>query len=259
MKILLTNDDGVFARGIWELANALKSKHDVIISAPDSNRSGAAHSFTLTMPLRCSEVMLNGLENVKAYSVSGTPVDCVKLACGNLGIAPDLIISGINHGENRGTDVFYSGTVSAAVEGALLGIPSIAASNVCCTDPKHLKASAVIASEIVDTLEKNGIEKTLLLNINIPDKEAEDIKGVKVTSLSFQEYEQTYDERLDTRNMRYYWIPAGRLTKCLGSEDNDERWVNEGYVSITPLKTDLTDYERIEKYRAVFRKGDDKE
>ena len=117
----------------------------------------------------------------------------------------------------------------------------------------------MIVSEIVDTLEKNGIEKTLLLNINIPDKEAEHIKGVKVTSLSFQEYEQTYDERLDTRNMRYYWIPAGRLTKCLGSEDNDERWVNEGYVSITPLKTDLTDYERIEKYRAVFRKGDDKE
>ena len=131
MRILFTNDDGVFSPGLLALLSAFQGDgNELLVAAPDAERSGASHSFTMLSPLRAKPVMIPGAERVAAYAVSGTPVDCVKLAYGNLFEKPDLLISGINLGANRGTDIFYSGTVSAAMEGALLGIPSIAVSNI---------------------------------------------------------------------------------------------------------------------------------
>lgn len=250
-RILLTNDDGIFAEGIAALANELtRSGHEVFVVAPDTQRSGAAHSFTMNMPLRCAEKAV-GFEAAKAYAVSGTPVDCVKLAIGNLGIKPDLVISGINLGENRGTDIFYSGTVAAAIEGALNRLPSMAVSNLRFR-PENMADSAKIAACFVNCYNKCGLPSNLLININIPDLPADKIKGVRITELSEQRYEMEYTERLDTHNTPYYWVPAGKLTECCDTDDNDERWGNCGYVTVTPLKTDLTDRARMNELKTLF-------
>ena len=251
MNILLTNDDGVFAEGISCLAKALKKEHNLLIVAPDTQRSGAAHSFTMYVPLRCKRVELKGLEDVPAYAVSGTPVDCVKLAYGNFDFDIDLVISGINDGENRGTDVFYSGTVSAAVEAVLLGIPAIAASNIS-SNCKYGDDTAEVIRQIVGKLIETGISKNMLLNINVPDLPISSLKGMKITKLSAQTYENIFDERIDMRGGKYYWLPSGKTTVCGEHDDNDERWANEGYATITPLVPDLTDYKSMGYYKDIL-------
>ena len=253
MRILLTNDDGIHAEGIDALVRALSAEHELVVAAPDSERSGASHSLTFSTPIRMREARnWNDLpDSVRAYAINGTPVDCVKLACGNLDFQPDLVLSGINIGQNIGTDVFYSGTVSAAFEGALLDIPSIAVSIASFT-PKNIGAAAEAMRRMLKWCVSEVFVISRFLNINIPDLPLESMRGVKWAPLSRQEYDKTYIERLDPHDRRYYWIPSGRAERSgAKEEDTDERWVLEGYIAVTPLKTDITDEERLNQLRQV--------
>ncbi len=257
MRILLVNDDGVYSPGIRAIAVELMNRHELFIAAPDVERSGAGHSFTLMSPLRCRRVDIgHGLGSVPTYAVSGTPVDCVKLAIGNLGASPDLLISGINIGANRGADVIYSGTVSAAIEGAILGIPSIAAS-ITSFSPKHLEVAAEAVSKISERLYGNGLNCDFVANINVPDVDRTGIKGLKVTRLGRREYERVYIERLDPFGKRYYWVPSTEDSKLEdSSQDDDWSWTQQGYITITPLTTDLTMDSRISEIRASMEGTD---
>lgn len=245
MKILITNDDGVFAAGIHALAAAFCEENEVYMVAPDSERSGAAHSLTLVTPLRIKKVEFKDLPKVEAYSTNGTPTDCVKLAYGNLNIKPDLVLSGINHGGNLGTDVLYSGTVSAAMEAAMLGIPSIAGS-VYSHDPKNFEPTIKAIKKMIP---KAMAHPGCVVNINAPDLPEEKIKGYKYTVSSVQEYEAQYDERVDTHKQKYYWVPTRKMTAVREDEDSDEKWVQYGYIAIVPLKFDLTDQRILQEWK----------
>jgi len=249
MKILLSNDDGILSPGLLALAKGLYEAHELVIAAPDSERSAASHSLTFASPLRVNEAKLAGLEGISAYAISGTPADCVKVALGNLCEKPDMVISGINHGANKGTDVFYSGTVSAAMEGAMLGIPSIAISNVSYR-PNRFEACIEAVRYTMAIMERDGY-RSMMMNVNAPDVAAKDIKGFVITPAGKQAYENRFHECVDPRRQKYYWAPVVRLTKCGPEEDNDERWTNEGYATITPLLMDLTDYSSIKRLLAL--------
>lgn len=246
MHIMLTNDDGIFAAGIQALALALLEAggHQVTIVAPDSERSGAGHSFTFLTPLRANRVTLSGLEEVEAYAVNGTPTDCVKVGLGNLTPQrPDCILSGINHGQNLGVDTTYSGTVSAAMEGALLGVPSIALS-LAGGDLSDFEPAARVAASLLPSFLKS---KCMLWNVNIPSLAQEEIRGIRFTPLAHQVYDGKYIEREDPHGRKYYWTPKGASYRCGPSEECDVRWVDHGYVTITPLVMDFTDMEALSR------------
>lgn len=244
MQILITNDDGIFSPGLYALAAEMCRDHEVVVVAPNAERSGAAHSFTLTTPLRAEETSLAGLP-VRAYAVNGTPVDCVKLGCGNLDVTPDLILSGINLGANLGTDAFYSGTVSAAIEGGLLGIPSMAVS-VNSFTPEDFAPAAHIARSLIPRLLRGECK---VINLNVPDLPEALIKGCRFTASSRQVYDEVYVERRDPHNRRYFWIPTAKLTQHETNEDTDGRWVGSGYAAAVPILLDLTDHACLARWR----------
>jgi 5'-nucleotidase len=248
MRLLLTNDDGINAPGILALIRGLYDGYDIDVAAPDMERSGAGHSFTFITPLRARNVSFPGFEKAKAFAVSGTPVDCVKLGVGNLSEKPDMVVSGINYGPNLGTDVLYSGTVSAAMEAALLGIPSIAVS-LCAFEPRNWETASYAARKTIEMLQKNPLGPGVVLNVNVPDLPLSEIKGTKLTRLSRQQYGTAYDERTDPYGRRYYWTPADKLTKCEPGEDTDESWIRQGYISLTPLTVDIADYRSMQSMR----------
>ncbi len=243
MKLLLSNDDGVFASGIRVLAETLSKTHEIFVSAPDAERSGVSRSMTLFEPLRAKPTKIEGLPEIPAYAVSGTPVDCVRLALGNLFPAPDIVVSGINLGPNLGTDVLYSGTVAAAHEAALLGYQAIAVSSLSYKG-EFLETAARVAEIAVDYISEHPMDFGTLLNINVPGIPYEELKGIKVTSTCIQQYELEFIEREDPLGRKYYWPPHGR-TSCSDGMDVDDRWAREGYVTVTPLMYDLTDYPRL--------------
>lgn len=241
MKVLLSNDDGVFAEGIRILAATLAAEgYEVCIAAPDSDRSAVSRSMTLTSPLRAREVTIPGLAGVRAYAVSGMPVDCVRLAVGNLFGRPDLVLSGVNHGANLGTDTLYSGTVGAAHEAALLGIQA-AAISCCSRRPQHLESAAAFGARAARYLAAHPLPFGTLLNVNAPDLPLERIKGVKLAPVGVEEYALNYVECADPVGTPYYWAPRKRLTDVSGL-DVDSRWVAEGFAVFTPLTYDLTAY-----------------
>lgn len=245
MKLLLSNDDGVFASGIKILAETLGKTHEIYVSAPDSERSAVSRSMTLYSPLRARKTQMEGMPDVPAYAVSGTPVDCVRLALGNLFPEPDIVVSGINLGPNLGTDVLYSGTVAAAHEAALLGYQSIAVS--CMSyHGHHLETAARIAEMAVEYVQKHPLEFGTLLNVNVPSVPFEDLRGVKVAPACVEQYTLKYVEREDPIGQKYYWAPRGR-TSCSDGMDVDDRWAREGYVTLTPLTYDLTNFPRMEQ------------
>ncbi|HML69385.1 MAG TPA: 5'/3'-nucleotidase SurE [Clostridia bacterium] len=243
MKLLLSNDDGVFAGGIRALATELNRHHEIFVSAPDRERSAVSRAMTLNEPLRAQKTRIEGLPEVPAFAVSGTPVDCVRLALGNLFSAPDIVVSGINLGANLGTDVLYSGTVAAAHEAALLGYPAIAISSVSYKG-EYLETAARIASFAVDYLREHPLSFGTVLNINVPSVPYEALKGIKVTPLAIEEYALEYVEREDPFGRTYYWCPRG-CTTCSEGMDVDDRWAREGYVTLTPVTYDLTQYSRM--------------
>lgn len=241
MNILLTNDDGVLAPGINKLASRLKENYKVIVVAPDRERSAVGHAITLHKPLRLKNIIKEN--NLEVYHVNGTPSDCVKLGIDVVSKEkPDIIISGINDGFNLGTDILYSGTVSAAIEGAINDYPSIAVSLEAGADLNNYIFSFL--ENLIDNIIYNGLPENTLLNVNIPKMNIK-YKGVKITTLGRRSYVENFTKRVDPRGKEYYWL-AGKISQDVNNEGSDIISVKNGYISITPIHFDLTRYDLIE-------------
>lgn len=243
MKILITNDDGVASPGLRALATAMKTLGDVWVVAPDRERTAAGHALTLHKPLRVNRV------EKQVFTINGTPSDCVNLAVKKLlRTPPALVVSGINMGVNLGDDVTYSGTVSAALEGTMLGVPSIAVSQ----DGRRafrFKVAAAYAVRVARLVLGYGLPEETLLNVNVPDRPFASIAGVKITSLSRRRFEDPIVEKVDPHGRKYYWI-AGTRVSWDRRKDSDHEAVRRGMVSITPLHLDITHYAVLEQLRS---------
>lgn len=233
MRILLSNDDGYFAPGLEILARTLRDVADVMVVAPERDRSGASNSLTLDRPLYLRKAP-NGF-----YFVNGTPTDCVHLAVtGMLDYLPDMVISGINLGANMGDDTIYSGTVAAATEGYLLGIPSLAVS-LASKHGEHFESAARIARDVVQRFQRGGPGEPVLLNINVPDIPEAELKGVRITRLGRRHKAEPVIKSVNPRNETVYWVGAAGAAQDAG-EGTDFHAVASRYVSLTPLQIDLT-------------------
>lgn len=236
MRILISNDDGVYAAGIIALAHEMAKIAEIVVIAPDRNRSGASNSLSIQVPVRVQQL------NNGYYSVTGTPTDCVHLAVtGLLEIKFDMVISGINAGANLGDDVIYSGTVAAASEGRTLGLPSIAISLVGKDPQKNYETAAVVARQIIERLKKEPLPPATILNVNVPDITLEELQGFELTRLGKRHPAQPAIKALDPRGYPVYWIGASGDAEDAGP-GTDFHAVKEGKVSITPLKIDMTNY-----------------
>ena len=240
--ILITNDDSVNAPGIHALVEAVKGLGKVIVVAPDKPQSGMGHAITIGHPLRLQKVNMFG--DVEAYSCSGTPVDCVKLAVDKvIHDKPDICISGINHGANHSINVIYSGTMSAALEAAIESIPSIGFSLLDLSIEADFTAAIKYARLIVEQVLNSKLkEKHLCLNVNIPKGDEKMIKGVKVCKQAYAKYEEEFDERKDPHGRRYYWL-TGEFINFDKARDTDVWALEHNYVSVVPVQFDLTNYE----------------
>ena len=247
MKILLSNDDGIHARGIAVLHEFLRPLGSLHVVAPDTERSAAGHAITIFDPIRTMPVDKdNGFSGV---AVNGTPADCVKLAVSFLhkDAPPDLVVSGINLGSNTGISVLYSGTVSAASEAAILGVPAIAVSLCTYRDP-HWETAGRIAADIVEKVIRNPLPDGVLLNVNIPNRPLEDIRGIRAGQMGRSRFIEKFTEHRDPRGNYYYWLD-GDMKLLDDDTETDERLVNKGYVSLTPIHIDLTARHCIEQVR----------
>lgn len=243
MKILLTNDDGVFADGIYALFQEMKKLGEVIAIAPASEQSAVGHAITLWNPLRINEVHRHG--EFFGYAVNGTPADCVKLAVhAIMDERPDVIVSGINLGANVGTAVIYSGTVSAATEGTILGIPSIAISLATFSSPDFSFSAKFAAKLAKQVLDKGGLPKGTLLNVNVPAMPGDQIEGVEITCNSDSRFEDIFEKRLDPRKRVYYWSAGVEQTYDL-REGTDSAALRANKVSVTPIHFDMTDHAQV--------------
>ena len=236
LRVLISNDDGVYAKGIVALADAVKKIATVDVVAPDRNRSGASNSLTLTTPLQ-----LKTLEN-GFVSVEGTPTDCVHVAItGLLKTMPDMVVTGVNAGSNLGDDVWYSGTVAAAMEGRFLGLPAIAMSLVG-DQYEHFDTAARVACELIRHVLREALPAATILNVNVPDVPFEDLQGYEVTRLGTRHRAAPTIRQVDPRGHTIYWVgpPGAEQDAGVGT---DFYAVRRGKVSITPLRVDLTHYE----------------
>ncbi len=240
MNILVSNDDGILAPGLEHLAEACRSVAQVTVVAPDREQSGTSHSLTMHRPIRARR------RPDGAFQVDGTPTDCVLLALGDLlEDKPDFVFSGVNHGPNMGEDVLYSGTVAAAMEGVALGVPGVAIS-LAGSDPAVLKTYGDTLANLVRQITSvNEFPANTILNINLPDRPASEVSGIKVTSLGSRFFSESLTRMKDPWGRDMHWIGGGTVT-WTGGEDSDHRAVAEGFISLTPLHMDLTNYSLIE-------------
>jgi 5'-nucleotidase len=239
MNILLTNDDGIYAQGLWAVYRQLMLKHTVTVVAPDRERSAVGHGITLNEPLRLEKIDVNG--GFQGYAVSGTPVDCIRMGILELlDVKPDLVISGINPGANVGININYSGTVAAAREAALNGVPAIALS-IQGRDPKHYEAAARVAEELAEFIFRKGLPPGTLLNVNLPGVAVQQIAGVKISRQGFSTFSDCFDKRVDPRNKTYYW-QGSEFQARFDHPEMDGAALESNYISITPIKCDMTDY-----------------
>ena len=246
MKILLTNDDGVFAKGIETLYMALSMEHEVTVVAPETEQSAVGHAITWLEPLRVNMVNRNG--HFFGHALKGTPADCVKIAVAELmDPPPEIVVSGINLGANVGVNVIYSGTVSAATEAAVLGIPSIAVS-IDSFAPVSFSAATEFIPKLVALVGRKGLPPGVCLNVNIPDLPAEKILGVRVTRQGNLKCLERYDRRIDPRNHVYYWLTNTSIQED-DDPDADSGALAMGYISVTPIHHDLTNYSMLENLR----------
>ena len=241
MRILVTNDDGYMALGIKTLAKAASRIGEVQVVAPDREQSAASHSLTLHFPLR-----VNRAED-GAFMVSGTPTDCVMLAIGELlPERPDIVLSGVNHGANLGDDVLYSGTVAAAMEATMLGIPSIAFS-YAGRDPEEIAAWTDVLTRLLEQIVgRDDFPAETLLNINLPPIPPGEVQGVRITTLGRRAYVDSLTRARDPSGREYYWIGGGE-SRWWGGPTSDFRAIRSGFISITPLHLDLTNYRLLEE------------
>jgi len=239
--ILVCNDDGVFAPGIRALTEVMLQLGDVIVVAPDSPQSGMGHAVTIGDTIKIGN-MSNEVEYLK-YSCSGTPVDCVKIGVNRLAPRrPDMVVSGINHGSNSSINVIYSGTMSAAVEGCVMGIPSIGFSLCDHSYEADFKPAMPFIKRIAENVLQNGLPPGTCLNVNIP--KTADIKGIKVGRQARAYWDEELDERRDPRGGTYFWLTGTFKVPDEGT-DTDEHALADGYVSIVPTQYDLTAYEQL--------------
>lgn len=242
MRILVTNDDGYLAPGIRALAEAAAGIGDVHVVAPDREQSATSHSLTMHHPLRVRDVR-------DAHVVDGTPTDCVVLAVGELmDEPPDMVFSGINHGANLGDDVLYSGTVAGAMEATILGIPAVAIS-YAGRDPQEIEAWIPRVARLLQSItERETFPEETLLNINLPPIPPSEAQGVRVTRLGRRAYEGSLTRSKDPSGREYFWIGGGE-SRWWGNDDSDFRAIRDGFVSVTPLHLDLTNFELLNEIR----------
>jgi 5'-nucleotidase len=243
--ILVSNDDGIHSPGLVALAEALGALGKVVVVAPDRERSAVSHSLTLHRPLRVEEIAPG------RHAVNGTPTDCVNLAInGILGRRPALVVSGINKGANLGDDVTYSGTVSAAMEGTLLGVPSLAVSLVA-RGAFRFEVAAVFARRLAAWVLERGLPPDTLLNVNVPTPgDGQPVRGFALTRMGRRRYGDAIVEKTDPRGQKYYWI-GGDEIELIDEEGTDFHAVAQGLISVTPIHLDLTNYKSFEALRAL--------
>ena len=277
MNLLISNDDGIFALGIRTLADTLAAAgHQVTVVCPDRERSATGHGLTLHDPIRAEMIESVFNPSIHAWACSGTPSDCVKLALGALlDHPPDMVLSGINHGSNLGTDVLYSGTVSAAMEGVIEGIPSIAFS-LTSFSSQNFQPAANFARSLLDRIAQNPLPKLTLLNVNIPSVPADQIAGVAMTRQGVRRYFDMFEKRIDPRGKTYYWL-SGEVLEDVSEEEleeagmsglkacgGDAEWfrktptdvqaIRQNYITVTPLQYNLTcalGLESLQKWQMV--------
>lgn len=243
MIILVSNDDGIHSEGLHALEAALRTVGEIYTVAPDREQSAVSHALTLHRPLRIEELA------PRRFAVDGTPTDCVNLAVkGFLPVRPQLVVSGVNKGANLGDDITYSGTVSAAIEGSLLGIPSIAVSLVTWTPPFRFTAAAEFAAMLAGEVIAQGLPTDTLLNVNVPNLPPQEIKGYRITRQGKRRYAETLEVRIDPRGKKYYWIGGDDLGFD-PDEGTDCVAVHDGFISVTPLHVDLTNYRALHELR----------
>lgn len=256
--ILITNDDGVSAPGIRNLVEAVKDLGEILVVAPDKPQSGMGHAITIGHPLRMTKVnIFDG--DVEAWQISGTPVDCVKLAVDKLlKRKPDICLSGINHGPNHSINVIYSGTMSAAMEAAIEGIPSIGFSLMDHSMEADFSGARKIARQIVSKLIGTENDKHFLLNVNVPAVPPELIAGIKICRQAYAKYDENFDARLDPRGGKYYWL-TGEFVNLDKGEDTDVWALENNFVSVVPVSIDFTNYtlkkQLEEKWAKIFSNG----
>ena len=243
--LLLTNDDGIHAMGLCALYESLRDEFRVYVVAPDAERSAVGHAITLVDPLRVRTVKRNG--RPFGWAINGTPADCVKLAVHEIVEEKiDFVVSGINIGANVGINILYSGTVSAATEAAILGIPSMAISLNTLKDPDFC-TSSYIAPKLVKWAMKLDLPRGIALNVNVPAISPREIKGIKWTRQGLSPYKEQFDKRIDPRGNIYYW-QASQEVLVKEAEDVDSVALNSGYITVTPIKYDLTAYEFMDRF-----------
>lgn len=247
MNILISNDDGIDSPGIFALASELKTIANVTVVAPESQMSAMGHALTISKPLRLHPFNRGG--ELFGYAVNGTPADCVKLAISHvLDIKPDLVVSGINHGRNTAVNILYSGTVSAASEGMLSGVPSIAISHDSHAFDRDMGISAKAARKIVESTFKTGLKQGTLLNVNIPDLPEGHIKGIRPVRQGGSVWEDSFEKRVDPFGHDYYWF-SGRYSHVDTDPYSDDQALKDGYITVTPLRFDLTDRELLSELK----------
>ncbi len=244
LKILVTNDDGFYAKGIKVLIDIMKDYGDVYVVAPDKSQSGQGHAITMTSPLRMKKVAEES--GYVEYVANGTPVDCVKLGCKVvLNEDPDLIVSGINHGSNAAINVIYSGTMAAVFEGCISGIPSIGFSLTNWSLDADFSACETYIRQVVENVLEHGLPEGLCLNVNIPDLPKEEIKGIRVSRQGQGFWDERFDSRIDPRNVEYHWMTGEYRSRENGS-DADEWALANGFVSVVPMQFDFTAYKHLQ-------------
>jgi 5'-nucleotidase len=247
MRILLTNDDGINAEGLWELYRQFSKNHSVSLVAPDRERSAVGHGITLNGPIRVTRVSVN--EDCRGFAVSGTPADCIKLGILELlDSKPELVVSGINPGANVGVNINYSGTVSAAKEAALYGIPSIAVS-VQARSPRHYADAGRFVAQLAEVVKQKGLPYGTLLNVNIPDLPLCEISGIGFSNQGMCLSSEVVEKQIDSDNQALYRHGLTGLSP-FSRPGSDEAVLGGNYISITPIKCDATDYGLLEELRA---------
>lgn len=247
MKILITNDDGIHSEGIYQLKIALNKIADVLVVAPDTERSAVGHAITISDPLRVSTIEKDG--KFFGHAINGTPADCVKIGISCImDEKPDIVVSGINLGPNTATNIIYSGTVSAAAEAVIMGIPSLALS-IASFKVHEYDYTCKLAVEFVNKIMKNGLPVGTLLNVNVPALKEDEINGIVITRQGKGRYEEFFDKRVDPFNRTYYWLSGKRM--MLDSDpDIDDVAVTQNKVSITPISYELTNMDMLQKLKS---------
>jgi 5'-nucleotidase len=252
MRILVTNDDGITSRGIQALTAAMARLGEVMVVAPDRQQSAVGHALTVASPLRAVSMELEHASI--AYAVNGTPADCVKLGVSTLlPFRPDIVVSGINHGSNTSVNAIYSGTVSAATEGTLMGIPSMAVSLATFNSSADMSLAAEVAYDIASRLLDLSLPAGTLLNVNVPPIDRANYRGVKVTRQGHNAWKDGYDVRKDPQGHPYYWL-TGEFVTLSEQEDGDDFAVQQGWTAVTPIHYELTNVAELNRLKGLFER-----